>query len=76
MRALQAGLPVKAAFLLGLLNPNALGPYRSQSEAAEAPVLLIPAPGSAGGGVCVERGGLGGPQPVLLPLFTEGLEEG
>lgn len=62
-------LIVKAAFLWGLFNLR-VGVLIVASQRQGGPVRLIPAPGSAW------RGGLGRPQPVLLPLFTQGLGAG
>lgn len=62
-------LLVKAAFLPGLFNLR-VGVLIVASQRQGGPVRLIPAPGSAW------RGGLGRPQPVLLPLFTQGLGAG
>ena len=62
---------VKAAFLLGLLNPSVRGPYRSQSEAGRPQCRSFQSLGLYG----VGWGGLGRPQPMLLLLFTKRLEE-
>lgn len=70
-------LPVKASFLFCLLNPSIWVLIRAGQRpggvrvAHPGPAPLILAPGSA----LPEGGGLARPQPALLPLFTEGLEE-
>lgn len=59
-------LLVKAAFLLGLLHRSG-GVLIVASQKLGGPRVAHPNPW-----VCM-RGGLGRPQPVLLPLFTRGL---
>ncbi len=62
-------LLVKAAFLLGLLNLSG-GVLIEASQRQGGPIAAHPSPW-----VCM-KGGLGRPQPVLLPLFTKGLGAG